>query len=99
MPDKNYNTGDGLTAVDHDGAVPTKQIAEPWHLLAVVEDPVTLRRWFRWSYDSHTHSAWRDIGTVHTDTDEFLRWDELPLVRLVSKGIPVCGCKSCGGPR
>lgn len=69
---------------------------EPKRLLATVEDPETKRRWFRWSYDVHTHSPWRMLGTVHPDTDEFSRWDELPTgVQLVSDGIPGCGCASC----
>lgn len=59
---------------------------EPKRLLAAVEDRAGAR-WVRWSYDSHTHCPWRNVGAVHIDTDDNRRWDELDIVAVITHGI------------
>lgn len=65
-----------------------EQPPEPKGLLAVVLDIRGLR-YFRWAYDVHTSSPWQLMGAVHVcDEDpEFFRWDDLPPVVVVSRGL------------
>ena len=62
------------------------KVREPKQLLAVVID-LQGRRYFRWSYDSHTFAPWRSLGAVHADTEENFRWCDLPDVCVVSQGV------------
>lgn len=61
-------------------------------LLAVVEDDRG-RQWYRWSAGRmHTATPWAVLGAVHGDTVsnpdyECYRWEDLPPVRLVGRGV------------
>lgn len=69
---------------------PAEQPPEPKSLLAGVID-IQNRRYFRWSYDVHTHTPWQLVGAVHVHDEEpdLFRWSDLPAVAVITQGLPV----------